>query len=54
MIEISHYLFYKIIRLTNVINFTNAKINPLPISTKVNAESRPINCNNYKKLNQLS
>lgn len=46
MIEISQYLFYKIAKLINVINFTNyTKINPLPV---------PININNYKNPIKLS
>ena len=41
MIEISQYLFYKIIRLTNVINLNNTRIKPVPKQTELN----------YKKVN---
>jgi hypothetical protein len=43
MIEISQYLFYKIMRLVNIINLNNIKLNP--VST---------NIINYKKSDKLS
>lgn len=44
MIEISQYLFYKLIRLINVINLNNTKIKPVSNQTGLN----------YKKYSYLS